>query len=188
MLLHRNYRPYILLILGAALLAPLPACDRNDEAPPPIIIVTPQPVRGVIAQTSFSGYITGVWVGIEVQVQDRGRVDITVDWTEDETWMYVFFGDTDCGFTELEAGECPFLIASETQEPKPRVLFTEILDAGLYYLYLYNVPRVPGTEIGSDITEAVGIQLGLTVGLDEESGDDDPVRLGRPRILSPPQI
>ena len=111
-LIHRTYRPYILLILGAALLAPLPACDRNDEAPPPIIIVTPQPVRGVIAQTSFSGYFTGIWVGIEVQVQNKGRVDITVDWTEDETWM----------------------------------------------------------------------------GLEQESGDDDPVRLGRPRILSPPQI
>ena len=81
-------------------------------------------------------------MGLEVQVQNKGRVDITVDWTEDETWMYVFFGDTDCGFVELEASECPFLIASEMKEPKPRVLFTEILDAGLYYLYLYNVPRV----------------------------------------------
>jgi hypothetical protein len=186
--MYRNYRPYILLILGAGLLAPLPACDRNDEAPPPIIIVTPQPVRGVIAQTQFSGFQSGVWVGIPIQVQDRGKVDITVNWTHTETWMFVYFGDTDCGFAELEGGSCPFLIASETKEPKPRVLFTEILDAGLYYLYLYNVPRVPGTEIGSDVTEEVSLQLGLTVGFREDAGDDDPVRLGRPRILSPPQI
>ena len=186
--MHRTFRPYGLLLFLAALLLPLPACDRNDEAPPPIIIVTPQPVRGVIAQTSFSGYITGVWVGIEVQVQDRGKVDITVDWTEDETWMYVNFGSVDCGFVELEANGCPFLVRSETKDPKPRVLFTESLAPGLYYLYLYNVPRVPGTDIGSDITESVSIQLGLTVFPDTLSGDDDPVRLGRPRILSPPRI
>ena len=102
--------------------------------------------------------------------------------------MFVYFGDTDCSFVQLEGGECPFLIASETKEPKPRVLFTEILEAGLYYLYLYNVPRVPGTEIGSDITEAVAIQLGLTVGLELDSEEEEPVRLGRPRVLSPPQI
>ncbi|MEE8218290.1 MAG: hypothetical protein V3S03_04930 [Vicinamibacteria bacterium] len=186
--MHRHFRLCALLILGAALLAPLPACDRNDEAPPPIIVVTPEPVRGVIAQTSFSNYFTGIWVGIEVLVSNNGKVDITVDWTKDETWMFVYFGDTDCSFVQLEGGECPFFIASETKEPKPRVLFTEILEAGLYYLYLYNVPRVPGTEIGSDVTEAVAIQLGLTVFPEQDSGEGEPVRLGRPRVLSPPQI
>jgi hypothetical protein len=186
--MHRHFRLYAVLILGAALLAPLPASDRNDEAPPPIIIVTPQPVRGVIAQTSFSGYFTGIWVGIEVQVQDKGQVDITVDWTEDETWMWVNFGATNCGFVELESDTCPFLVVSETKEPKPRVLFTELLEPGLYYLYLYNVPRVPGTDIGSDVTESVAIQLGLTVFPEGASGDDDPVRLGRPRMMSQPRI
>lgn len=187
MLMYRNVRPGVLFIVVASLLALAPACDRNDEEPPPIIIETPEPVRGVIAQTAFSGFFTGVWVGIEVQVSNRGIVDITVDWTEDETWMYVNFGSQDCGFVELEAGTCPFLIRSETKDPKPRVLFTEMLEPGLYFLYLYNVPRVPGTGVGSDITEAVGIQLGLTV-FPEGLAEDDAVRLGRPRTLGPPAL
>lgn len=186
--MHRTFRPYGLLILLAVLIVPLPACDRNDEAPPPIVVITPQPVRGVIAQTSFGGYITGVWVGIEILVQNKGEVDITVDWTEEETWMFVNFGATECTFVELEASACPFLVQSETKDPKPRVLFTESLEAGLYYLYLYNVPRVAGTDIGSDITESVAIQLGLTVFPEGSATVDEPVRLGRPRMMMPPRI
>lgn len=186
--MYRNCRPYVLFILCTAILAVIPACDRNDEAPPPIIVVTPQPVRGVIAQTAFSGFFTDVWVGIEVLVSDKGVVDITVDWTEDETWMTVNFGAEECGFVTLEAGDCPFLVDSVGQTPKPRVLFTDLLEPGLYYLYLYNVPRVPGTEVGSDVTEAVSIQLGLTVFPEGASASENPVQLGHPRRLGPPAI
>lgn len=177
-----------LVALTVLLLAPLPGCDREDDAPPPIVVVTPEPVRGVIAETSFSGFQTGVWVGIEVLVSARGKLDITVDWTSEETWMFVYLGEAQCGFVELSTGACPFLIESETKEPKPRVILTEVLDAGTYYLYLYNVPRVPGTEIGSDVTESVALQLGLTVGFEPRDDGEEPVRLGRPRTLAPPQL
>jgi len=80
------------------------------------------------------------------------------------------------------------MIESETKEPKPRVLFTDILDPASYYLYLYNVPRISGTEIGSDVNESVTLQLGLTVGFEPQADGEEPVRLGRPRILAPPQL
>jgi hypothetical protein len=57
----------------------------------------------------------------------------------------------------------PALLSSETKDPKPRVLLTKTLDPGTYYLVLYNVPRDPLTGNGSDNTEAVSLQLGLTV-------------------------
>jgi hypothetical protein len=177
-----------LMALAAVLLAPLPGCDRDTDAPPPIVVVTPEPVRGVIAATSFSGFQTDTWVGIEVLVSTRGQLDISVDWTSDETWMYVYLGTEQCGFVELQGGTCPFFIASETKEPKPRVLLTDILDPATYYLYLYNVPRVPGTDIGSDVTEAVALELGLTVGFELQDDGEKPVRLGRPQVLAPPHL
>jgi hypothetical protein len=163
-------------------------CDREEGAPPPIVVVTPEPVRGVIATTSFSGFQPGLWVSIEVLVANRGKLDITVDWTVDTTWMYVYLGGTKCSFAELTSTSCPFLIESETKDPKPRVLFSEILDAGSYYVYLYNVPPDPVSGIGSDNTEAVSIQLGLTVGFDPLAGEEEPVRLGRPQLVPPPQL
>ena len=185
---HPRLAAAALLATAVLLLAPLPGCDREEGAPPPIVVVTPEPVRGVIAETSFSGFQTGIWVGIEVLVSSRGQLDITVDWTSKDTWMFVYFGDRQCGFVDLEGGACPFLIESETKEPKPRVLVTDILDPATYYLYLYNVPRIPGTEIGSDVSESVALQLGLTVGFDPRDDGDTPVRLGRPRVLAPPHL
>ena len=58
---------------------------------------------------------------------------------------------------------CPFLISSETKEPKPRTLVTSSLEPKSYYLYLYNVPKNNRLVIGSDNTEAVTLTLGLTV-------------------------
>ena len=183
--MQRHFRLSVLLFLGAALLAPLPGCDRGDDVTPPIVIVTPEPVRGVIATTSITGFQTDLWFAIPVDVLQRGVVDVTVDWTSDETWMFVYFGDTACT-SELRDGTCPFLISTETKDPKPRILLTDLLEPATYYLYLYNVPRVPGTEVGSDVTEAVSIRFGLTTGFDPLGSQDDTVLLGRPVVVSPP--
>lgn len=184
----RRSRPFAVLGLGVTLLLPAAACDREEGAPPPIVVVTPAPVRGVIATTAFSGFESGLWVAVEVLVSTRGKLDITVDWTSEETWMYVYLGDTECRFAELASGACPFIIESETREPKPRILYSEILDPGSYFVFLYNVPRDPTTGIGSDSIEAVSIQFGLTVGFDSLANEDQPVRLGRPHLVSPPQL
>ena len=74
--------------------------------------------------TSVTGFQTDLWFSIPVDVFQRGVVDVNVDWTFDETWMFVYFGDTECT-AELRDETCPFLIASETKDPKPRILVTD---------------------------------------------------------------
>lgn len=186
MFMHRSFRPYVLLAVATALLAPLPACDRGDEVTPPIIIQTPEPVRGVIIQQSFSDFHTDTWfqIPIDIQSYEPGVLDITIDWTSDESWIFVYFGDRECTFDELDLQTCPFLIVSETKRPKPRILITDLLQPATYYVFLYNVPRVPGTDIGSDFKESVSLQLGLTVGFDQSSKDGPPVQIGEPVVLS----
>jgi hypothetical protein len=64
------------------------------------------------------------------------------------------------------------------------VLFTESLDPGTYYLVLYNVPRDPLTGNGSDNTESVALQLGLTVyPFTQQPGSG--VTIGRTQVISP---
>lgn len=172
-------------VAGTLLLA-LAGCGGDSPAPP-IVVVTPEPVRGVIAQTSFSGFPSDVWISIELILSQRGVLDILVDWTFSDTWMYVYFGRTSCDYTQLASRNCPFMLSSETKDPKPRLLYTEELEPGTYYLVLYNVPRDPRTGTGSDNTEAVSIQLGLTVKASgEHSGDA--IHLGRPTVVSPPGL
>jgi hypothetical protein len=173
--------------LIAGLLTPLLGCTTEEPAPP-IVVTTPQPVRGIIAQTSVQGFATDIWIQIPFEVSSRGKLDITVNWTFPDTWMYVYFGDTSCSYAQLVGRTCPFLIVSETKDPKPRVLYTDFLDPKKYYLVLYNVPRDPRTGIGSDNTETVSIQLGLTVGFSEGAKEGTPVRLGFPTVVSPPGL
>jgi hypothetical protein len=109
-------------------------------------------------------------------------VDITVDWTYPDTWMYAYLGDTSCDYAALSSGSCPFLIKSEVKDPKPRVLTSECLGPGNYYLVLYNVPVDSARGIGSDNTETISVELGLTVSYERcgpevrqpASSDDNP--------------
>jgi hypothetical protein len=169
-----------------ALLVALAGCG-GDSVRPPVVVITPEPVRGVIAQTTLSGFETGVWISIELKLSQRGVLDITADWTFPETWMYVYLGRTNCTYTQLSSGICPFIVSSETKDPKPRVLYTGTLEPGSYYLVLYNVPRNPRTGIGSDATESVWLQLGLTVSASGERSTDA-VHLGRPIVIAPPRL
>jgi hypothetical protein len=130
----------------------------SRPTPPP-----PEPVRLILAQTTLSGFQTGIWLMIPLELTEAGRLDITVDWTSEETWLYVYFGDTRCDFKQVNTGTCPFLVESETKDPKPRILYSEPLEPGPYFLYLYNVPRDPDRAIGSDVTETLSILIGLTL-------------------------
>ena len=172
--------------LAGALLLALAGCGGDSPAPP-LVVITPEPVRGVIASSSFSGFQTDVWISMELTLSQRGVLDITVDWTFPDTWMSVYFGRTSCTYTQLAERTCPFLIASETQTPKPRVLYTDTLEPGTYYLVLYNVPRNPRTGTGSDNTEAVSLQLGLTVSASGQRSTEA-VHLGRPVVIPPPRL
>jgi hypothetical protein len=172
--------------VAGALVCALAACS-DDSPRDPVVVVTPQPVRGVIAQTSFSGFDEGLWVAIDVVLSQRGKLDITVDWLYPSTWMYVYLGNVKCDYAQLSGGTCPFLISSETKDPKPRVLRTENVDPGTYYLVLYNVPYSWWTGIGSNNQETVSIEIGLTVGAEGQRSTET-VRLGYPRVIAPPRL
>ena len=83
--------------------------------------------------------------------------------------MYVYFGNVQCGFVEL-ARPAPARSSStsETKDPKPRVLFTESWSRHATICTSTTSPRIPGTDIGSDVTESVSLQLGLTVGFEPQ--------------------
>jgi hypothetical protein len=170
---------------GAILLA-LAGCDGDSSTTPPLVVVTPAPVRGVLYQGSYP-HENDAWIQLPVLVSQRGVLDITVDWTYPDTWMYIYFGRTECNYAQLVEKECPFMLSSETKDPKPRVLYTETLDTATYYLVLYNVPRDVRTGKGSDRTESVAVQLGLTVSASGQRSPDA-VRLGRPTVVPPPHL
>src|SRR5512141_952826 len=113
-------------LVAGALLCVLAGCG-GDSPRPPMVVITPEPVRGIIAQTSLSGFETDNWISIDVLLSQKGKLDITVDWTSADTWMYVYFGRTNCDYAQLSGHACPFILSSETKNPKPRVLYTEEL-------------------------------------------------------------
>jgi len=174
-------------LLALAFVAPITGCnDTTPTRPVSVVVTTPAPVRGIIAQTSFSGFPTNVWYSIPLQLSQKGVLDITVDWTVPSTWMYVDFGDKNCLYDELVKKTCPYLISSETKDPKPRVLYSDMLEPATYYIFLYNVPYNVHTGIGSNNTEAVSIQVGLTVA-GSARRVEAPVRLGQPVVVGPPR-
>jgi len=173
------------LSTAVALLAGLAGCGGDEPTRPPVVVITPEPVRAILAQTSFSHFEPDVWVSIELILSQKGALDITVDWTYPDTWMYVYLGNTDCSYPQLSSKTCPFFLASETKNPKPRVLVTGLLDPGKYYLVLYNVPYDPQTGIGGFGGESVSIQIGLTV-YPFTNGPGGGVKIGRRQILTSP--
>ena len=172
--------------VAMAAVSSFPGCGGDSQLPP-VVVITPEPVRGVIAQASLSGFQPDVWISIDLLLSQRGKLDITVDWTVPDTWMYVYLGRTKCDYAQLSGGTCPFILSSETKDPKPRVLFSETLEPATYYLVLYNVPRNPRTGVGSDNTESISIQLGLTVSANGQRSTEA-VRLGRPVVVPPPAL
>ncbi len=173
--------------LAAALALLVTGCQNADNpSRPPVVVVTPQPVRGVIASTGFSDFHGDVWVALEVQISTAGVADIMVDWTFPDSWIYVYFGNTRCEYSQLANRTCPFLVSSETQLPKPRVLVTDLLQPGTYYLVLYNVPKNNRLGIGSDNPEAVTVQIGLTIPASSRWPVEPPVRLGPAQVVSRP--
>jgi hypothetical protein len=174
------------LAVTGALVVALAGCSDNSPRPP-IVVITPEPVRGIIAQLPLSGFEADVWIQIPLILSQRGVLDVTVDWTFPDTWMYVYFGQSSCDYAQLTGRTCPFTISSETQGPKPRVLYTVTLEPATYYLVLYNVPYDRKTGIGSWNVESVSIQLGLTIRAEGERSTDA-VRLGRPIIVPRPRL
>jgi len=170
----RCLRGFVLVIMaGGALL--LPAC--NDETPPTPIPTPAGPVRAVVASTSFTDFQPDIYFGIPIPLGQAGILDFTVDWTFPNTDMLVAFGTQGCSFPDLTADRCPFIIRTEGTTPKPRIVITQNLATGNYFLYLYSKPftKVDGT--GSGNIEAVALQIGLTVGVTGAAVPMAPIKL-----------
>ncbi len=184
MAIERRFGSGLRVAAVVALLLPLAGCG-SDTARPPLTVVTPQPVRAVLTDPPvvISEFESGEWSGFSFPVSSAGVLDITVDWTFPESWIYVYFGETACDYQQLAGGKCPFVISSETPTPKPRVLTTSPVQPGTYYMVFYNVPWDVKTRTGSDNMETLQVRIGLTV---SASGERVPVPLGRPSVVPQP--
>jgi hypothetical protein len=175
----------LLVATGLALLLPFTGCSGDDTPAYPVIEVTPvTSVHSVYASGKRQNFLSGDYMAFPIQLSVAGRLDITVDWTFSSSWIYVYFGNTLCSYDDLAKHTCPFLISSETRTPKPRVLYSDRLPVGQYYLVLYNVPWDARTKTGTDNTETVVFEIGLTVTAD--SGARLPVQLGQPIVFRQP--
>lgn len=156
----------VLAVLLAGSVLGLPACHK-DTAPTPVAAPTPTPppVRGVIAQFSFDQFPSGVYVGVPLPLSQGGILDVTTDWTFPDTFMFLYIAKGTCDFVQISTNTCPYIVKSETQFPKPRFLQTAPIPAGTYSLIFYNVAKNNKLHIGSDHTEAISCQIGLTVGV-----------------------
>ena len=180
------------VLLGGSVLG-MPACG-DETAPTPVATPTPTPapVRGVyVAPFSFGEYATGNYVPIPFPLAQGGIIDVTVDWTFEDTWMYVYIARGTCTLDQIERKTCPFIAVSETKSPKPRVVVTAPIAPGTYSIFLYNVPKQQGTvigtegQVGSDNVESVSVQIGLTVGVPFPAGQaPTPIQV-KPVVLRP---
>ena len=167
--MKRSVRGILVSVLLGGLVLGIPACKKST-APSPVTTPTPipVPVRGVLAQFPVTPFSSGIYVGIPLPLTQGGILDVTVDWTFQDTWMYVYVAKGTCTFEQLAGKTCPFIVSSEVQFPKPRVVFTKPIPPGTYSLILYNVELNKENRrlhIGSDNTEGVSCQIGLTVGV-----------------------
>ncbi len=180
MLISRRFGSGLRVVAAMAMALPFVACDSDTVLPPMTVVTPPPPTRVVLIQTSYTDFKPGEWLAYPVPLTVAGTLDITVEWTFPESWIYVYFGDTSCSYEEIDSGTCPYLISSETTTPKPRVLNTDTLQPGTYYLVLYNVPWDPKTQTGGFAEEAIQITVGVTVASADVS---QPVALGQPLVI-----
>ncbi len=190
--MNRSVRGILGPVLLGGLVLGMPACKKST-APTAIATPTPAiaPVRGVIAQFSFDQFASGLYVGIPLPLSQGGILDVTVDWTFPDTWMFVYIAKGTCTFGQLDSKTCPFIVASEVKSPKPRVVSTSPIPPGTYSLILYNVGKKKGTrigdpnQVGSDNTEGISCQIGLTIGVPIPAGHAvTPIQV-KPVIIRP---
>jgi hypothetical protein len=190
--MKRSVRGFLVSALLGGLVLGIPACKKST-APSPVATPTPVPVpvRGVLAQFSFDQFASGLYVGIPLPLTQGGILDVTLDWTFPDTWMYVYIAKGTCTYEQLAGKTCPYIVVSEVKSPKPRVLYTKPIPPGTYSLILYNVEKQDGTvigtpgQVGSDNTEGVSCQIGLTVGVPIPAGQAVTPLQVKPVIIRP---
>src|SRR5260370_11267382 len=160
-------RGILLPVVVAGSVGGLTGCHKSSTTPTPVATPTPAAVRGVLGTLSFDRFEPGVYVGIPLPLAQGGILDVTVDWTYKDTWMYVYIARGSCDYGQLAGKTCPYIVSSETQLPKPRVIVTPPIAAGTYTLVLYNFQKTKGNRrlrIGRDQIESVSLPLRPTPG------------------------
>jgi hypothetical protein len=189
MAMSRKIGSQLMVTAVVAQLLALSGCGSDPTYP--VIEVTPRPPEHTVITDpanppTWTNFHSGEYVMFPIDLATAGVLDITVDWTFANSWIYVYFGSTHCEYSQLADHTCPFLISSETTTPKPRVLFTNPLQPGRYYLVFYNVPWDARTRTGSDNTETVVFMLGLMPSPAADGRTGTPARLALPVVLPPP--
>jgi len=144
-----------------------PACKKSSTTPTPVATPTPGAVRGVLGTISFDRFEPDIYVGVPLPLSQGGILDVTVDWTYPDSWIFVYIARGTCTYEQLSKKICPYLVSSETQFPKPRIVVTPPIAAGTYTLVIYNVPSTQANRklgIGTENVESVSFLIGLTVG------------------------
>lgn len=151
----------LLAVYAAAVIG----CNGDSPVSGPVVVITPPPpVTSVLTPQPIGVPVpNGAWVLLPIPLTVKGVLEIKVDWTLNDTYLYNYFGRARCDEFQLTKNNCPFDIRVETKTPKPRTIVTPALEAGTYYLYFYNVPWDLMTRTGTDADESAQVQLTLTV-------------------------
>ena len=72
----------------------------------------------------------------------RGDVEFIVDWTFEESFLWIYVTDGFCTADQFRQDACPFLVRSETRQPKPRRLRVANREAGQMSLIVWNVGEI----------------------------------------------
>jgi len=138
--------------IGICGILALPGCGGGDKVTtPPTPTPAPAPVRSLV--TRGTATILGpddrftYFRAIPFTTQFPGTVEVTVDWTYSTNTVWIFVSSGVCTAEQFKscpgaACECPFLVASQTSTPKPRVLNLPSTAAGSRSLFIWNLgPR-----------------------------------------------
>ncbi len=172
--------------VAVAAVSSFPGCG-GDSPRPPVVVITPEPVRGVIAQASLSGFQPDVWISIDLLLSQKGQARHHRGLDRPGHLDVRLPGPHQVRLRPALRGHLPLHPRVGDEEPQAARALHRELEPATYYLVLYNVPRDPRTGIGSDNTESISIQLGLTVSANGQRSTEA-VRLGRPAVVPPPAL
>ncbi len=137
----RGWKSYVLVFLGAALVAGLPGCGGSSSpTAPPVTTPTPVPCTQtkVYGDVGFTPARTLIFDNFAVP--NNGRLDITLDWTlaTSPIGFYLVPVLTCLTVEEFNARTCNFLVRSEPSAAKPKKISLPNFSAGNYTWIVAN--------------------------------------------------
>ena len=146
----------------------------------PTATPTPGPVRTVVAQGSYSLSApeadgTTFFRRTRFETTRVGTFEVTVDWTHASDTLWMYLADGECTSDQFASDECPgtscpcrFVVESEVDATKPRVLTVPNAAAGVRTMIVWN--QGPQEEACS--YQAVLISSAVGVGASGHQPDD----------------